>query len=76
MNGNKRIAATLYSVGTNISINTLHKVDDDDDDGDDGDDDDDGGDDDDDDDDDDDNNNKKRSCFLGTLQAKWVSRKQ
>jgi len=70
MNGNKRIAATLYSVGTNISINTLHKVDDDDDDGDDGDDDDDGGD------DDDDNNNNKRSCFLGTLQAKWVSRKQ
>ena len=68
MNGNKRIAATLYSVGTNISINTLHKVDDDDDDGDD---DYDGGDD-----DGDNNNNNKRSCFLGTLQAKWVSRKQ
>jgi hypothetical protein len=47
---------------------TLHKVGDDD------------YDDDDDDDDDDDsnnnNNNRRRSYFLGTLQAKWVSRKQ
>jgi len=49
MNSNKRIAATLYSLGTvclrNIGINVLHKGDDDDDD--------------DDDDDNDDNNNNK-----------------
>jgi len=35
MNSNNRIAATLYSLGRNISINTLHRGDGDDDDDDD-----------------------------------------